>query len=93
MLWPGKDALSRATHERHRPEKTLLCQLIEKYYRALTEQLEAQGKRLPLHVPQEFEAYLKCGRLEYGFLRIPPQMQLGIHSNKRRSLRVGFYCS
>jgi len=25
---------------------------------------------LPLHVQEEFDAYLKCGRLEYGFLRV-----------------------
>ena len=29
-----------------------------------------QGKRLPLHVQQEFADYLKCGRLEHGFMRL-----------------------
>ena len=29
-----------------------------------------QGKSLPLHVQQEFADYLKCGRLEHGFLRV-----------------------
>jgi hypothetical protein len=29
-----------------------------------------QGKPLPLHVEQEFADYLKCGRLEHGFLRV-----------------------
>jgi len=29
-----------------------------------------QGKPLPLHVQQEFVEYLKCGRLEHGFLRV-----------------------
>ena len=37
---------------------------------ALVEQLEFQGKSLPAHVRREFEAYLKCGRLEHGFLRV-----------------------
>ncbi len=32
--------------------------------------MAAQGKPLPLHVQQEFADYLKCGRLEYGFLRL-----------------------
>ena len=64
------DALGHATYERHRPEQSLLYQLIEKHYPALVEQLNAQGKNLPLHVHQEFEAYLKCGRLEHGFLRV-----------------------
>jgi ribosomal protein S27E len=29
-----------------------------------------QDKCLPKYVRSEFEAYLKCGRLEYGFLRV-----------------------
>jgi hypothetical protein len=33
------------------------------------DQLAHQGKFLPDHVHREFEAYLKCGRLEYGILR------------------------
>jgi hypothetical protein len=70
MLSPGKDVLVHATYERHRPEKTLLYTLIEQHYPALIDQLEAQGKNLPLHVHQEFEAHLKCGRLEHGFLRV-----------------------
>ena len=78
MLSPGKGgaapiyghALGHATYERHRPEQTLLYQLVEKHYPALVEQLEFQGKSLPTHVHREFEAYLKCGRLEHGFLRV-----------------------
>jgi hypothetical protein len=70
MLSPGKGALGHATYERHRPEQTLLYQLVEKHYPALVEQLEFQGKSLPAHVHREFEAYLKCGRLEHGFLRV-----------------------
>ena len=70
MLSSGKGALGHATYERHRPEQTLLYQLVEKHYPALIEQLEFQGKSLPAHVHREFEAYLKCGRLEHGFLRV-----------------------
>jgi hypothetical protein len=42
MLSPGKDALGRATYERHHPEQTLLYQLIEKHYPTLIEELGAQ---------------------------------------------------
>ena len=70
MLSPGKDALGRATYERHHPEQTLLYQLVEKHYPTLIEELDAQSKSLPAHVHREFEAYLKCGRLEHGFLRV-----------------------
>jgi len=31
---------------------------------------EAAGRPLPRYVQDEFEAYLKCGRLEHGFLRV-----------------------
>lgn len=38
MLSPGKDALGQVTCERHRPEQTLLYQLVEKHYPALIEE-------------------------------------------------------
>lgn len=52
------------------PEQTLLYQLVEKHYPALVEKSEVQGKKLPTHVHREFEALLKCGRVENGFLRV-----------------------
>ena len=70
MLANGKDAVGGVGYERHRPEQTLLYQIIEAHYHTLVDQLDMQGKSLPDHVHQEFEAYLKCGRLEHGFLRV-----------------------
>src|SRR5690606_23909761 len=55
---------------RHRPEETLLYRLIEEHYPAFAAAREAAGRTLPKHVRDEFEAYLKCGRLEHGFLRV-----------------------
>ncbi len=55
---------------RHRPEATLLYPLVERYYPELVATREAAGRPLPKHVQEEFEAYLKCGRLEHGFLRV-----------------------
>lgn len=63
MLSPGKDALGHATYERHRPEQTLLYQLVDKHFPALVDQLEFHGENLPAHGHREFEAYLKCSRL------------------------------
>ena len=57
-------------YERHRPERTLLYQLVESYYSVFEAQWAAEGKALPDYVQREFEDYLKCGRLESGFL--PP---------------------
>ncbi len=61
---------SAPTYVRHRPERTLLYQLVEEYYPAFKAHLAAQGTDLPGYVEQEFEDYLKCGRLEHGFLRV-----------------------
>lgn len=55
---------------RHRPERTLLYQLVDEYYPAFKERLTAQGTAPPGYVEQEFEDYLKCGRLGHGFLRV-----------------------
>ena len=57
-------------YERHRPEQTPLCALIEEPFPRFLECLEAEGIPLPHFVKEEFEAYLKCGRLECGFLRV-----------------------
>ena len=59
-------ALPGPRHERHRPEQTLLYQIVEQHYPEFKDVMAAQGKPLPLHVQQEFAAYLKCGRLEHG---------------------------
>jgi Transposase zinc-binding domain len=37
---------------------------------SLAAHLAEQGRELPGYVQQEFEDYLKCGRLEHGFLRV-----------------------
>jgi ribosomal protein S27E len=57
-------------YARHRPEATLLYQLVERHYPEFVAAREAAGRPLPKYVQEEFEAYLKCGRLEHGFLRV-----------------------
>lgn len=39
-------------------------------YPVFTAHLAEQGVKLPAYVRREFEDYLKCGRLEHGFLRV-----------------------
>jgi hypothetical protein len=58
---------STPRHERHRPETTLLYQIVEKHYPEFLAQLVAQDRSLPNYVQQEFTDYLKCGRLEHGW--------------------------
>lgn len=42
----------------------------ETHYPAFVAALGARGRTLPGYVQEEFAAYLKCGRLEHGFLRV-----------------------
>jgi len=68
-LRAGREAsasVAASVYERHRPQRTLLYQLVEEYYPALKAHLSAQGSALPGYVEREFDEYLKCGRLEHG---------------------------
>jgi len=69
---PGRDACSVAGrsgyYERHRPEQTLLYQIIEQHYPIFSALMAEHGRALPGYVQREFEDYLRCGRLEHGFL-------------------------
>src|SRR5690606_39869704 len=57
-------------YARHRPEATLLYKLVEQHYAAFRELRAECSRPLPDYVEAEFESYLKCGRLEEGFLRV-----------------------
>ncbi len=58
------------TYQRHQPEQTLLYQIVAQNYSAFRDLMEAQGKELPTYIQREFDDFLKCGRLEHGFLRV-----------------------
>lgn len=73
MLPAGREAgldVGARAYVRHRPERTLLYQIVDEYYPAFKQHLAAQEAYLPAYVCQEFEDYLRCGRLEHGFLRV-----------------------
>jgi ribosomal protein S27E len=59
-----------AKYKRHRPENTLLYQLVERHYPEFKEALSEQDKQLPKFVERECDDFLRCGRLEHGFLRV-----------------------
>jgi len=65
-------SLARAAMEyaRYQPEKTLLYQVINEYYPKFLAHLGELDKSLPQYIQDEFEAYLKCGCLDHGFLRV-----------------------
>lgn len=60
----------KPNYQRHQPEQTLLYQLIERHWPEFQSHLSDVGRFLPRHVVREFEEFLKCGRLEHGFLRV-----------------------
>jgi len=65
------DANSSASrYQLHNPESTLLYQLVARYYPAFKDRMLAEGRPLPGYVQREFDDFLKCGRLEYGFRRV-----------------------
>ena len=79
-------------YQRHQPEKTLLYQLVSKHYPVFRQQLTEEGRILPGYVQREFDDYLKCRRLEYGFLRVRCETcheeRLVAFSCKRRGLSL-----
>jgi hypothetical protein len=66
----AKDFIAPPGYRRHRPEATLLYQLVAEHYAGFRDRRAAEGRPLPRYVDAEFEAYLKCGLLELGFLRV-----------------------
>jgi len=57
-------------YRRHEPEKTALYPIVEQHLSTLTGELTLNHASLPAFVGEEFRKYLRCGRLEHGFLRV-----------------------
>jgi hypothetical protein len=57
-------------YERHEPRNTLLYKIIDEYYPRYMSHLADEGNALPGYIQREFDDYLRCGLLEYGFLRV-----------------------
>jgi hypothetical protein len=77
-------ACSSGGYERHCPEDTVLYRTVAAHWPAFRERAEEAGG-LPDFVVDEFEAYLRCGRLEHGCLHLACR-QCG------HSLLVAFSC-
>ncbi len=59
-----------APYRPRRPEETVLYQAVAANFRTFEALAELDGKRLPQHVTKEFESFLHCEILAYGFLRL-----------------------
>jgi hypothetical protein len=58
-------------YERRRPEETTLYRLVQEHLETFLAQVETEsGSGLPEFVKDEFDAFLKCGILAHGFLRL-----------------------
>ena len=61
----------RIHYERRRPEETVLYQVVQEHLETFLAQVEAEtGAGLPAFVKAEFDAFLDCGILAHGFLRL-----------------------
>jgi hypothetical protein len=58
-------------YERHRPEQSTLYRLVQQHAASFIAHTEAStGGELPRFVKDEFDAFLECGILAHGFLRL-----------------------
>ena len=58
-------------YERRRPEETTLYQLVQEHAETFFAQVECEtGAGLPDFVKDEFDAFLECGVLAHGFVRL-----------------------
>ena len=58
-------------YERHRPEQSTLYRLVQQHAASFFAHTEAStGGELPRFVKDEFDAFLECGILAHGFLRL-----------------------
>ena len=60
-----------AKYDRHRPEETLLYRLVQENLLTFYKHMESEYENgLPDFIKKEFEDFLRCGILAYGFLRV-----------------------
>jgi len=50
---------SAAVYVRHRPETTLLYQIVQEYWPEFQAELASHGRYLPAYVTKEFDEYLR----------------------------------
>jgi hypothetical protein len=67
----GDAANGTLLYERHRPEQTTLYRLVQQHAASFIAHTEAStGSEVPRFVKDEFDAFLECGILAHGFLRL-----------------------
>lgn len=59
-----------AIYQRHTPESTALYQTVARVWPGLRAEYAASDAPIAGHVETEFERYLRCGILQYGFVKL-----------------------
>ena len=57
-------------YQRRQPELTPCYQVVQEHLATFIQDRELENRPLPPYVLKEFDAYLKCGILAHGFLRL-----------------------
>jgi hypothetical protein len=72
---PSSQQFCPISYERHRPEETLLYKVIQENIETFLANIDREPtpKGLPKYVKEEFYKFLRCGLLQYGFLRVKCQ--------------------
>ena len=63
-------AVKKYTYQRRKPEETPCYKIVQAELSTFIQQRQLEGRPLPSYVIDEFEAYLRCGILAHGFLRL-----------------------
>ena len=64
---PGATAVE---YQRHQPEQTLFHQVVREHIESFLARGREENAPVPRFVERELRAYLACGSLAYGFLRV-----------------------
>ena len=63
-------AIRTVAYRRREPEKEPLYQVLAEHLETFLEQTRTSDHQLPRHVEDELRAYLQCGILSYGLVRV-----------------------
>ncbi len=65
-------SIRTSSYNRHRPEETILYRTVQENFETFAASLEreTEGRPFPPHVYREVDAYLDCGILAKGFIRL-----------------------
>jgi hypothetical protein len=61
---------AQRTYTRHRPEESLLYNVIQQELEPFLARAQVRQQPVPRFIEQEFHAFLRCGILAHGFLRL-----------------------